>query len=90
MQTNDGSDQVRWPRNPVKVVTPSTRNVITRFGTLLWAVKNFQKRRSACSEGEKSAGVAVCRAAEGRARGGGGRDEVGEHGAGVYADLSGA
>ena len=32
------------------------------FRFRMWAVKNSQKRRSACLEGEKSAGVAVWRA----------------------------
>ena len=40
------------------------------FGFRMWAVKNSQKRRSARSEGEKSAGVAAWRA------GGGGRAEA--------------
>ena len=56
---------------------------VFRFWT--WAVKNSQKRRSACLEGEKSAGVAV----RGRARGSLDGDQVGENGPGVYADSGG-
>ena len=56
------------------------------FRFRMWAVKNSQKRRSACFDGEKSAGGAARRAGGGGRPGGLGRDELGEHGRGVYAD----
>ena len=60
----------------------------------MWAVKNSQNRRSARSGGEKSAGVVVRGAAGRRGEHGGGgtfsREQVGEHGGGVYADCDGA
>ena len=56
----------------------------------MWAVKNSQKRRSARSEGEKSAGVAARRAGRGRALETFDWDQVGEHGVGVYADSDGS
>ena len=56
------------------------------FGFRMWAVKNSQKRRSADSDGAKSAGVAAA-GRWGRARGACGADEVGEHGAGVQGST---
>ena len=56
----------------------------------MWAVKNSQKRRSARSVGEKSAGVVVRRAGEAAPAEASMPEQVGEHGREVYADLDGA
>ena len=61
------------------------------FRFRMWAVKNSQKRRSACSEGEKSAGVAVRRAGGVRATAEASAGmRSGNMGRGVYADSGGA